>query len=74
MDFSQEEEEEEEDLSQDEVEEEVGLNQSIDAPHGAEIEVWKAECYLKTYSFIMDNNLHNRKIPHSIKIIYVLCV
>ena len=38
MDFSQEE-EEEEDLSQDEVEEEVHLSQNIDAPHVAEIEV-----------------------------------
>ena len=46
MDFSQEEEEEEEDLSQDEVEEEVDLSQNNDEPHVAEIEVKKIKCYL----------------------------
>ena len=39
MDFTQKEEEEEEDLSQDEGEEEVDLSKSNDAPNGAEIEV-----------------------------------
>ena len=46
MDFSQEEEEEEEDVSQDEVEEEVDLSQNNDEPHVAEIEVKKLNAIL----------------------------
>lgn len=73
MDFSQEEEGEEEDESQDEVEEEVDLSQNNDEPHVAEIEVKKLNAIL-TYSFIMDNKLQYWSIPHSIRIIYALCV
>ena len=56
MDFSQEEEEEEEDVSQDEEEEEVDFSQNNDEPHVAEIEVKKIECYLKHTHLLWTTN------------------